>query len=67
MPHMSKSDMDYEVDEAVRTLVRAEAIRADKKLFAKVKPALAKKLKETQQATLHVKVAQKQAEIRERS
>lgn len=54
----------WKVDNAVRTLIEAEQIRADKKLFAKVKPALARKLKETQEAVLLTKVAQKQAAMR---
>ena len=55
---------EFEVHNAVRTLIDAEKIRADPKLMKKVQPALKKKLEETQAAALETTVATKQAQMR---
>lgn len=62
-----KTDKQWEEDDAVDILVRAEKIRRDKKLFPRVKKAFARRLREMEQAALEIKVAQKQAEIRGKS
>lgn len=40
------TDRDWEVDDALRTLLRAEEIRKDKKMMARVKAMATERLKE---------------------
>ncbi len=40
MAHVAKSNRDFEVQDAARTLVRAEEIRGDKKLMGPVRQEL---------------------------
>jgi len=53
---MAKSDEKWEIEEAARTITRAQEIRADKKLFPKVKIELAKIAKAAQRAALEAGV-----------
>ena len=57
---------DFEVDNAVSTLVEAQRIMNDKKLLPKVQKKFAQKQKELAAAALEVKVAKKQREIGEK-
>lgn len=62
-----KSDEQWKIDSAVDTLVEAERIKNDKKMFPKVLKAFKRKLDELAKTALEVKVAKKQAEIRAKS
>ena len=64
---MTKSDEQWKIDSAVDTLVEAERIKSNKKLFPKVVKAFKRKLGELAKTALEVKVAKKQAEIRAKS
>ena len=59
-----KSDDKWEVDDAVRTLIRSQEILNDKKLLPKVKRAFAEKQRALADAALELKVSTKQKDIR---
>lgn len=61
---IAKSDEQWKIDSAIDTLIEAEKVKRDKKLFPKVKAGFKRRLREMEQAACEVKVAQKQAEIR---
>ena len=44
-PKLAESDDKYELDEAIRTLAKAEEIKQDSDLMSKIKPQLDKKVK----------------------
>jgi len=60
---VGKSDEQWEIESAASTIIEAQAIKADKKKWAKVKKELAKRVEAAQRAAREagVKVGMKKA------
>ncbi len=56
---MSKTDRQWEVEEAARTLMRAEEIKADKKLYAAAQKQIAKEAEAAQKVLAGTRVGKK--------
>ncbi len=63
MPQLKKIE-DYEVDQAVDTLVQARKILNDKRMLPRVRQAFADKQRDLAEAALELKVSGKQRDLR---